>query len=177
MDRNRVVNTCLNSKTVEVLLQFFAPACAHDVEMKDVLAARIERRHDEVFSQTIRIDRGVSTTRGIPRIKMLQLHIQYCRLHCIEPRVRALFDVHIFLLLSVVSEAVNLLRKVVVVSRDRTAITISTEIFPGVKTETTCETERAAALAQKARAMCLRCILDHFQLVLAGDFDNRRDVG
>src|ERR1044071_7165562 len=158
MDRNRIVNACLNSETVQVLLQFVAVACANNIEMKDVLAARIERRHDELVCQTIRIHGGVSTTRRIPLVKMSQLHVQYRRLHGIQPRVSAFLDVHIFLLLPVVAQAVESLGKVVVISRDRASIAISAKIFSRIKTETTCQTKRPAALAKEARAVCLRCI-------------------
>ena len=62
MDRNRVVDACLNSTAVQVLLQFVAITCTHHVKVKDVFAAGIEGRDDEFVRQTIRVDRGVRTT-------------------------------------------------------------------------------------------------------------------
>src|SRR6185369_9713106 len=111
MDRNWIVNPCLNSETVQVLLQFVAVARANNIEMKDVFAARIERRHDEVFPETIRIHGSVSTTRRIPIVEVSQLYVEDCSLDCIKPRVGAFLDVHVLLLLPVVAQAVESLRK------------------------------------------------------------------
>ena len=93
---------------------------------------------------------------------MSQLYVQDCRLNSIQPRVCTFLNVYILLFLSVVSKTVQLLRKVIVVSDYCASVTVSAEVLTRIKTETASQAKRAAALAQEARAMRLRCVFDNF---------------
>src|SRR6185503_18661039 len=111
--------------------------------MKDVRASGIESRHNQVVRQTIRVDRSMSATSFVPLIQMPQLYIQDRRLNRIKSRVSAFFNMHIFLLLPVVSQTTHFLRELIVIRNYRTSVAVSTEVFPRIKTETTRETKRA----------------------------------
>ena len=138
-------------RSVKKCSQFIAPQRAHHVLMVDVM--RFGQRGQQRNGR-LRIDRlcaSACTSPGageqavvaagehapllVPVVEMLQLHPQHGRLHRIQPAVPSNLLVVIALSASVIPQTAHVVRDLLVIGGDASAIAVSAEVFRGIKAE------------------------------------------
>ena len=107
----------------------------------------------------------------IPFVKVSELHPQDCSLNLVQATVISLLHVFVLLRRTVIGKPPNAFNQGTIVSRDRPAVTVRTEILRRVEAPCGQMTERADTPSPIAGSMRLTRILNHPQLVGTGKFE------
>src|SRR5271157_3293428 len=137
----------------------------------------LARRSEAVCTrEQLRVEPRIASTRFIPCVDMLQLYAQHRTLEAIHSGVPSDHVMVILPRLTVVPEHPNLVCELVVIRHGRTSLSVSTEVFTGIKAETAHIANGACFLPFVLRPMGLGSVFDNVEFALARGLNDRAHV-
>src|SRR5665647_603537 len=99
-------------------------------------------------------------------INIFQLNIQKCSLYFVQPAVKSLVFIYVFLFASVVAKCTNYFSQLIIVCGNRTGVAQGAKVFARVKAIAGGMAQRTASFAIPHRTNSLGIIFDNFELIL-----------
>lgn len=175
---DRVVDPGLDARLAEVPRQFVASRGAHDEQVEGMAVAAPDRRDREAVDvlQPPHVSCGDGVPAIDPAIEMTQLDVEDGCLQPVQTAVTALEPMIVLIDAAVIRDHPAAQRELPIVRDDRPSVAVGAEILPGVEAEGTGVADGSDATTVDLRAMRLRAILDHLEIVFPGDRKQRVHV-
>src|SRR5688500_4516285 len=154
-----IVDRCWNVLFVQVTSECIPFGCDDDEQMVIAPACFFLCR-DREFCKCRAVDRGNLTPAAVRSFQSLKFDAQDRRLQFVEPAVVSQDLRSVILPLAIVPQQAGLARNLGVGRDDHAAVSVTAEVFRGVKTERSRGSEGAASTPGRVAAMSLRRILN-----------------
>ena len=176
MDGDRIMNAATDAALLEIVEHAVAVGHAQGIHMIDMLAAGSLEGCAELrnVGEEIRVSGGMGSAPGVVRVQVRQFHAEHSRLDAVHPGVPSNDIMMVFPGLAMVAEHAHAIGERGIVGGDGAGFAEGTEVFAGIKAETTGDTEAAGAAALVSGAVGLAGVLDHGDAVPVRDLEDGR---